>query len=437
MSTIYLKAVSKFNERNLLPLKYVRIFSLTICFVSLFSVAAIDYVFAGSEDVTLTNVTRISHPAYQMGSMWYSIRNPWNQDFKRVMMYEKTQTFNGISGRGLVWGYVNQLKSWKTKEEYDNVAKPLPKANSKEWKATSVYWSPFSGEENIVYGVVKNDNRLMKVNVDTRAWEAIISFDPGDGTDISNAISIGWTLDNNFTVNFNGEWSGGYEIDVHAKTRRHYSNWPARCSEDGRRFPFNSHGHSDKSPDGTKAALEYGQTHGNSVKNLVTCKSTEDLAYENRLPEPYPHYTTYSSWKASENWFLVCSDQFREGDPNPMSSNWLSAPEIMTFAVWQVYFDQTGNFEYREILRVKSSARWDKDSDHKNGNETWNSHANLDPVLRKDGRQIYFLITDGKYSYDDYQAKGVTPWGLIGVFLADLSAADTTPPAPPKGLSIF
>lgn len=412
----------------------IYMFCISLLFLTLTSYS----VFAGSEDLTVTKVTRISHPAYRATNQWYSIRDPWNRNYERVMLYEATQFYNGIAGRGLVWGYVNQLKSWSTLQQYESIAKPLPKANNKTWKSTSVYWSPFSGEENIVYGVVKNDNRLMKVNVDTGAWEAIMSFDPSDGTDLINARGIGWTLDNIFIVNFYDESrsSGGYEINVHAKTKRRYSAWPDRCSPDGRRYPCISHGHSDKSPDGTKYANDYGQTMENGVQNLVNCNFTEDRAFENRLLEPYPLYTNYVSWKASENWYLVCSDYFWE-DSNEPTPNWaLSSPEIMNYKLWQMNFDGA-NFSYREILRVKSAAAWDPDDDHTNGNEIWNSHCNLIPVLRKDGKQIWFTMTDNKYSYEDYQARGVTPWGFEGVFLADLSnnfsnttttVGDITPP---------
>jgi hypothetical protein len=399
------------------------------------------------DDVVVTGVTRISHPAYKISNVWYSLRNPWNRDYTRLLMFESssfTHPIYGTKGRRLVWGFVGQLKEFGTQFDgldesdpedieilksllpgYHQVARPVPDTES--LKPTSAYWSPFPGEENILYAIKYNDDRVFKIDVDTEEVTPIISFDPGDGTDITNARSFGWTEDNTLIVNFNDEGEGdGYEIDVEEMTRIRYSALPDMCSSEGRRFPDQGHGHSSRSPSGTKQAVDYGYTSDNGVRDLMTCEFYEDLAYENRLDEPYPRYTVYASWKASEEWFLASSSQFREGSADPTPS-YLEAPEIVSYAMWQVYFDPDGDFEYREILRVRTASRWDPDSDHNNGNRHLNYHAHLIPVLREDGRQIWYTATDGKHTYEDYSSEGVTPWGTEGAYLADLAPAYDVP----------
>ena len=400
-----------------------------------------------SNDVVVTGVTRISHPAYRVANVWYSLRNPWNGDHTRVLMFESpsfTHPIYGTKGRRLVWGFVDELKAFGTQLDhldesdpediarlkellpgYHQIAKPLP--DTGRLKPTSAYWSPFPGEENIIYAIAYDDDRVYRINVDTGEVSPIISFDPGDGTMVTEARSLCWTKDNTLIVNLNNEGEGGgYEIDVKEITRVRYAALPEVCSPEGRRFPDQGHGHSSRSPNGTKLALDYGHTSDNGVLDLVTCEFFEDLAYENQLDEPYPRYTVYVSWIASEDWFLASSSQFKEGSPDPTPS-YVEGPEIVSYAMWQVYFNPDGNFTYREILRVQTASRWDPDRDHNNGNRQLNYHAHLIPVLREDGRQIWFTATDGKHTYEDYMSEGVMPWGTEGVYLADLASASDAP----------
>jgi hypothetical protein len=406
-------------------------------------------VVGGSEDVSAAQVLRISHPAYRMTNVWYSLRDPWNRDFTRLLMFENASFVHpafGVKGRRLVWGEVGDLKAFGRKlqglhwqdpgdlellrvllAEYQEVAKPVPAAN--ELKSTSLYWSPFPGEESVLYGLKKNRDHVYRIDLDTGDVVPWVSIDPGDGTGISKARALGWTQDGNLIVNFNGEGEGGgFEVDVRGKTRRRYAALPDPCSAEGRRFPDLGHGHSSRSPRANFRAVNYGYVSDNGVVDLRTCAFIEDLAYETRDPEPYPHYTVYVSWKASESWFLVSSAQFRPEDPKP-TPNWMAAPEVVSYALWQVYFDPGGKFSYREILQVQTANRWDPDGDHRNGNEVANYHAHLIPVLRRDGKQVWFIATSGEHSYDDYRQAGAEPWGTEGVFLADLEAGEAPGPS--------
>ena len=102
----------------------------------------------------------------------------------------------------------------------------------------------------------------------------------------------------------------------------------------------------------------------------------------------------------------------------------------MTYAIWQVYIKSDGNFIYSELLKVKTAGRWKNST-----NEGRNYHAHLIPVLRQDGKQIWFTATNGKYTFEDYKQRGVTPWEFEGVYLADLEHLIEVP-SPPEHVKV-
>ena len=368
--------------------------------------APLDFAFAGSDDLALTKITRISHPNYRAGNMWYSLRNPWNRDFTRIMMYEIPSDNNG---RGLVWGFVSDLKSWTTLAEYKTSAKPFPDT-ARITTPTSAYWSPFPGEENIIYAPYysgSNCSFLKKINMDTNTATNVISINPKDGTNCRNARALGWTADNTLIVNFDDEsWSsGGYEVDVQQQTRTRYSSRPSKNSSEGIRWPYISHGHSDRSPDGNwiisysqsgnYISDPFGSTRRENYYKLTNLLSVE----ETYLPLNSPRNLGYASWKASSEWWLA-SDLG--------GGLWgANSPIIDDYGFWQVWPDGT-----RKLIFTHSTAQtW---------TEVLNWGAHTLPVLREDGKQIFFTSTDGKFTKEDNDLRGVTPWGYEGFFLADL-----------------
>lgn len=57
-----------------------------------------------------------------------------------------------------------------------------------------------------------------------------------------------------------------------------------------------------------------------------------------------------------------------------------------------------------------------------------NCQAYIYPIVRQDGRELYFTCTEGKYTYPDFQVSGEPlDWGTEGAFLAVLE-----PPAESK-----
>ncbi|MFH0863734.1 MAG: hypothetical protein V1858_01405 [Candidatus Gottesmanbacteria bacterium] len=407
--------------------KLKTVFFLAILFFSFFGLAKSSQA---ATELTVTKVTRISHPAYRTSNVWYGARDPWNSDYTRLMLYESpafTHPEYGKTGRGLVWGTINNLKSWTTLTEYENAAKPLQAGyDNFNWRADSVYWSPFIGEENVIYGLYTYySTTVRRLNLDTGTVTIVVSYDPGDGTDVSNARALGWTTDNKLVVGFN-DITGccGYEIDVQTGSRTRYYSQPSKCSDEGNRWPLDvkANGHMHLSPDKKREAL-YGYGYIRINEPGVDCITEyKDPYYPNN---PVGKHIGHVSWRYSNDWLLA-------GDVGDFDGCNFTAPHMDTYGIYQIYFDRTTHeFDYYSLLKKEGAGLWCDGSNYRN------YHALPLATLRSDGNQIHFMSTDGLWSYDDYTLKGKTPWGTEGVFLADLAlASDTIPPSAPSGLAV-
>lgn len=373
----------------------------------------------GTEDLIVTRVYRISHPAYRVGAEWQADRTPYSRDMTRVLVNEDANFVHPTlqrKGRGFVWGYVRDLTAWQTLAEYEAAARPIvPQFNYVHTPGHSVFWSPFAGEESVLYAVYRPTRSVVRIDVDTQEQLDWVSYDPGDGTDVSVARARGWTTDNRLVVNFANESDagGGFEIDVVGRTRTPYAAWPPPYTSEWRRYPYQSHGHGTRSPDGTMLASGFGSVDA-GLYDTFTGGFTPDAEYRARR-KPYPYYPNHASWLADPRWLIVsasCGDAL--GTPV-----YASQPTIVNLRLWQVYVTG-GRFKYRELLVAHTAGIWQYTVD---GNQTtvYNQAALLYPTVRRDGRQIYYTATEAQYTYRDHQLGGMSDWGNEGAFLADLA----------------
>ncbi len=229
----------------------------------------------------------------------------------------------------------------------------------------------------------------------------VASYDPGDGTDVSRARSFGWTADDKFVINFDGDQanSGGYEVNVLNGSRMRYSSVPGYCSADGRRWPMRGNGHGAKSPDGNWKVRYYGSEKG--LTDLQTCDYSV-------MGEPlYPKTISHFSWNYSNDWWIV--DDRGEGGDFP------NQPTIEGFGVYQMWKDGT----VKLLFESRSAEFWYDQAD--GGTRVDNWHARPLPTLRKDGRQVLYTSTGGKFSFTDHKKTGITDWGTEGFYLADIN----------------
>jgi hypothetical protein len=322
------------------------------------------------------------------------------------------------TGRGFVWGYVDKLKTWETLSDYKALAKPIvPKFNYGHTPGQSIYWSPFEGEENILYAVHRPSTCVVRINVDTQQQTEVISYDPGDGTNVRRARALGLTADHHLIVNFNNEADegGGFEINLQKKTRSRYTKWPEKWTAEWRRFPNRGHGHGSRSPSGLQLVSHLGLMQKVGVIDTRTGELTRDTGYNHRQ-KPFPYCSNFGSWLANENWYIVSASVGYGPKQLPVLQ---AKPNIAELPIWQVYFTD-GTFKWRDLMIVKTAGAW---KTNKGGKEvvTWNATGFIYPIVRQDGRELYFTCTEGKYTYPDFQVSGEPlDWGTEGAFLAVL-----------------
>jgi len=363
-----------------------------------------------SEDLKVTQVTRLTHPAFRSENSFIAHDwRAWNRDHTRMMLYEApnsyTTEYGSHTGRGLVWGFVDELKSWTTLEEYKAAARPIPDAiQITNWK-WAPNWSPFPGEENIMYAPwgVGGKVLLRKINVDNGQTTDVMDLTISG---CNTMVTYNWAKDLKLiaSCSFQSFTGGGWEIDVQAGTKRSLGTGtlkyvPSRCTDEWKNFPdYYQNGHGSISPSGNRWANNYGSGHGVN-RGVGDCSNNEITLDTNNGP-------VHVSWKASENWFLA-------SDCGPCS--WVTNPNIGDYSLYQIYFDGS-TFTHRKLFSMPSASRW------KDGNEqVYNFGAIAIATLSRNGRMAVFMSTDGKYSWEDNQKRGVTPWGLEGVFLAEMA----------------
>ena len=122
-----------------------------------------------SDELKVAKVRRISHPGFGAGQCTFGIRDPWNCDRSRVM-YNEGGKFLGTTPyyyySPVVWGFVSELKNWKTAEEYERARKHVNEDKHFGF-SSNLWWSIFPGEENIMYGAYLATRKIVRFNVDT------------------------------------------------------------------------------------------------------------------------------------------------------------------------------------------------------------------------------------------------------------------------------
>ena len=380
------------------------------------------------DELKVARVRRISHPGYAAGQCTFGIRDPWNYDRSRLMYHEGGK-FTGEQPyyywSPVVWGFVSELKHWKTVEEYERARKHVNEERHFGF-SHNLWWSVFPGEENIMYAAHLASKNVVRFNVDTEQMTDVCSYDPGDGRDLSHVRVMGWTTDSKLIVTLgdnNGDVipeKGGWEIDVQAKKRTYvpvarddYSRWPAIAS----------HGHGTFSPDRSM----YFRCGVNELRALPSQELIRTFATWERSP---PFSLEHLSWRASNKWFTSESGGPEWNRIAAKTGKWPTRPLLDKITIYQIWTDG----KIQPLLTTVTTCAWSGED----GVQHWNYEGEPIPDHSRDGRQLIFPSYDGVYSHDDHQAFGSTPWGYCGLFLADLVPAagndDRVAPSKPATL---
>jgi len=493
-------------------LNFKLIFSITIIFFGFFGLAKSSLA-ADSENLQVTKITRISHPSYSMDNTFQGRGNPFNVDYSRVLMYELGVTSDATSaviyhpsfpssyahqrsyGRGTLWGCLKTSCVTETSPYHTTVDSTLQSLNLatasgdsslQAWDNNTItfpsnyalrpVWSPYAGETNIVYALNKTSKKLVKYNVDTGVETNIISYDPGDGTDVSAAAIAGFSRTATiagdphkdyivvwFTYNaYLPVWEIYTDRDNNfaSPTRTRMSSIPLNCDIKRVWYPQLGLTHNGHSPDGLYWA-RYGRING-VVKNdfsgsdCVDSSGPDDVFYApsywfdpNRQGTPVENYTyiDHVAWNGSNDWFIG-SNVTLPSDSVP------TTPAIGDEKMWQVIFNRTlaennpnthdvsGVFTSNLLISRKSARYW-----LNGGTQSVNYHAIATATDSPNGLYLYFQGTGsedgltGKYTREDYSLRPDivgSNWEGRGTYIAELSSSgsDTTPPAAPSGLSV-
>ncbi len=397
------------------------------------------------EPLSVSKVARATHPAFRANNLWFGPKSPWNRDMTRILLFETKDPIPeyGETGRGLVWGYVEGcdvrdcVTEWTTLDEYKKFVKPVPDEMHMT-KQVSAYWSIFPGEENVIYAPFysgDNCSALKKINVDTGAISDVVSINDS-GVDCKSFACYGWTDDEKLVCSMKYEdWTdGGYKIDVQARSKTFISRQPLAATStclmqpsyidnEGWTWPdYFQHGHGGKNPGRTFWLNNYGRgTYPGAIDTKGVIRRSDCSVIPDQAGSD--NHSTHVSWQASNDWFLTstCGDD----------CNYREAPHLDTFRLYQATFNGH-SFSYRELVAKQSAGRWETAPGKA---DYMNYQAIAIATLRKDGRQAIFMSTDGKYSYEDYQARKATPWGTEGIFLVDFRSSSEDP-APPGNLRV-
>ena len=301
-----MKAIKLFKKKmcvevDMKVLRFMRIFSLTACLLGLFTVWAMSASAAG--ELTVSNITRLSHPAYDMSNYWKGQDDAINADSTKILLLEDWSTWThpdypgaGI-GRGIVVANINDLKNAcdrnncmnnPTQEQlnqwlidYKAVTQPLNNSflsykflyyydgmevgRLQEGGSVYVRWSPILGEENILYGIYQGSKReIIRIDV-TNGSTTIVGNYVAETSQTVAPYLYGWTSDNKLIFHY---WyhhnSGGFLLDVKNGSKEYYSSLPGRCSEQGWRFPMEAI-HNGRSPDKKYIVGYHSDPTGNGI----------------------------------------------------------------------------------------------------------------------------------------------------------------------------
>jgi hypothetical protein len=414
----------------------------------------------------VSNITRLTHPAFQIIHVPVGStrgHDPWNSDNTKIMLFETTLSvygnpnYNWIQGRRWVWANVqdlitacnsnscmdnptqDQLDQWLTDYLAVTTAFPNPNPSPED----NIRWSEISGEEDILYYLLKQGSetrlRVMDTSIDPPSRDAnYLVIDSSDawyyggyliGFDVNNKLMVINELD---FANAVDEW---YNVTITDYT---IEDWDKGTKQTGRpetlcpnmsdaEWGYNlwsNHGHSFITPNRLYRLKNYGATNepfiGVNVKGLCSGGKFDDAWHNDPNADSVAHISaTYSN-----EWWVGGKGRFQQR----------SVPTVEGKDITHIAYDNAaGTFKHTQIIADGdpggTTATWWNDGGDSNENSDALPYVNL----RDDGGAIMWTSTGGKFSVDDkntYSGSGSWSWddefGNVGLYYATLTASSAT-----------
>jgi len=400
------------------------------------------------KDKEVTDMRRITHPNWMCSPNAVGISaRQWNSDSTMIMAVCSYKGVDSslITGRNAYQFWVTSVATFATFDFDDDLSYAESEFTSR-WTEImeigasysipdAVFWSPHSGEENIIYFANEDTGELSKCDVSTPSSPSCSTVTSG-ASFTTNAGCFGWSKEATprllcHTVNptsYN-EWVNdgtGYYINTSTGvlTTVTYPYEPpyfsgsgpttytlSQCAGSGSNLApdFLAHGHSGDSPSGDwhwqlSRAPVHGITDTNTGTPNTDCFHYMSDEYDSVGPM-YPFYMVHGSWQSDEDYFITNTTA------STLTTKCPSAPSLQEFQIWQVYFDSTTHaYSYNQLLpnstytTMLTPTKWDS-----GGNDcaspcesrstcalNWESHFNI--TERSDGNQIAWSWSgDGNY----------------------------------------
>jgi hypothetical protein len=428
--------------------------AIVIGFITLLTIVTFP---AYAVEMHKTDVTRISHPAYQMNQYyaqgsWTDL--PWNQNGTKILMYESPsftfyannndfkigswQPSTNIQGRGTVWANIADLRAAVNESDLDAWFTAYQSAThqintTSHYEPRAFAWSPRTGEENILYILTRPSygNKLVKCDVSTLATCSLSTITT-NGTctaesdtncvvksGLSGSIYIlGFTPDGS-SIYTSGDrittWCTSalnnpiYKIPFsNPSNPTTYSHYPCSNTVDFLNWPSLAGTHHHVSPDREWIAGYHGGASINDPECTgglptdpasSTCNGITDIGVGLPLihqQQQYLYADDYNPYNVTHIHWII-QEWFVGGS---LSLNYRK-PTLHNWNIVQVFFNPTTKETTHNLLHTQLGAGyWDENGAQAFGR---NYHSMPSPSQRIDGKQIHFVSSDGKYSYADYK----------------------------------
>ncbi|OGF11780.1 MAG: hypothetical protein A2W00_14945 [Candidatus Eisenbacteria bacterium RBG_16_71_46] len=200
------------------------------------------------DEKRVVRVARLTHPAFNYVESHHCILNAFNRSGDRVVLWR------GGSNTPAEWGFLGALAGWTDSTGFAASRHVIPTSPDPPSGGIPPQWSEAPGEDDILYWFNRSTSYVLRVDLTAGTcsnWVALTAPPTGWG---SNFFIPGFSSDGNLIVweDPDDTLSGIWEVDVVARTALRVPQPPPLWSAEWKRYPFNGHGHSDRSPDGTK-----------------------------------------------------------------------------------------------------------------------------------------------------------------------------------------
>lgn len=302
-----------------------------------------------ADEKQVTRVVRITPREASYHETHHCTLQAFNQTNDKIVLWGE---------KGPQWAPVDAVTAWKTPAEFRAAVKPIP-----IWgRVHAPLWSELPGEADILYSMNVDTGEVMRIDVVSGTHAVVLAL-PGKPQFARNFFLPGFTSDGKLVV-----WeepddieSRGWEVDLRARTARMVAGQPAQWSPEWTRFPFNTHGHSARSPDRT-SVIAHVASDMKGYGSYLMRKGERTLGLQTQ-PE-----MSHVAWQASNAWAVF--DDVPTGSLHQLWTDG-TAVKLLDLRLSKVPLSEGGFYRISSFPNVSRDGRmilYSSDGGDRNGN---------------------------------------------------------------------